>query len=202
MAILDLISRVKIVPIVRKILLYRVRYRWYVARQEELRNAHLTPCLSNRAFYGLAEFMTALWIGSASCPIQQPRNNTFIFLEGWTWNKLTDNPAFQQVFCPTKLAIIAFTFNFPSICPTHHARLFECKFTTRSKFSWEQLPNFLCHHPGKTAMCCLQLLGAPGDRMDLEITHNQKSFYSKVLSQNNRVFSRSLTFPIPNYVTP
>lgn len=37
--------------------------------------------------------------------------------------------------------------------------------------------------------------------MDLEIPHNQKSFYSKVLSQNNTVFSRSLKFPIWNYVT-
>jgi hypothetical protein len=91
--------------------------------------------------------------------------------------------------------------NFNSICPKHHACLFKCKFTTYSKFSWEELPNFLCHHPGKTAMLCLQLLGAPGDRMDLEIRHNQKKFYSKVLSQNNAIFSRSLIFPIPNYVT-
>jgi hypothetical protein len=53
----------------------------------------------------------------------------------------------------------------------------------------------------KTAMCCLQLLEAPGDSMDLEIPHNQKSFYSKSLSQNNTVISRSLLFPIANYFT-
>jgi hypothetical protein len=62
-------------------------------------------------------------------------------------------------------------------------------------------PNFLCRRPGKTAMCCLQLSEAPGDRMDLEIPHNQKRFYSKNLFQNNTVFSRNLTFLIPKYVT-
>ena len=37
--------------------------------------------------------------------------------------------------------------------------------------------------------------------MDLEIPHNQKSFYSKVLFQNKTVFSGSLTFPLPKYAT-